>query len=310
VISAAARLGFVAAAIAALFPAAAGASQLIDRNASRVRLAVSRDGVALLSYTAGGLRREVVARGAVDALIPTRSRPQVEFAIDYSGSPKPIANACRRYDGPRLPLLVTACRASDGSYWAVQRWQRKLPNLGFTPWLPEQLAWELRLSHWTGPLARLEVWTDWSYAGRFHSMFGRMTYRGRPVYGFRRTATGVPLDDYGRNLYLDTFDSAYGSGWRRENSFLAQRPTGTFCYGFFPRAPYPGYPKVATGQRPAGNGRRYRITVIGPGVTPDVTWEGPGLPAYDPANPAHVEHEQEMNLQLAKLESGKRLCRR
>lgn len=192
----------------------------------------------------------------------------------------------------------------------MQRWQRKLPNLGFAPWLPEQSAWELRLSHWSGPLAKLEAWTDWSYGGRFHSMFGRLTYRDQPVHGFRTTPTGEPLDDYGRNLYLDTLDSAYGAGWRRENSFLAQNPTGTFCYGFFPHAPYAGYPRVPTGKRPAGNGARYRITVIGPGVTPDVGWEGSGLPAYEPANTAHVEYEKEMNLALENLESGKRLCHR
>jgi hypothetical protein len=300
----------VVAALAAVCPSAASASQLIDRNATKVRLAVSKDGVALLSYTVGGRRREVAARGAVDALVPTRSRPQVELKLDYSGSRQPIANTCRRYDGPKLALLVTACKAGDGSYWAVQQWQRKLPNLGFTPWLPEQSALELRLSHWTGPLAQLEVWTDWSYGGRFHNIFGRMTYRGQPVYGFKHTPTGVPLDDYGRNLYLDTFNSAYGSGWRRENSFLAQEPTGAFCYGFFPHAPYAGYPKVPTGKRPAGNGQRYRITVIGPGVTPDVTWVGAGLPQYDASNPAHLEHEKEMNLALENLESGKQLCHR
>ena len=34
----------------------------------------------------------------------------------------------------------------------------------------------------------------------------------------------------------------------------------------------PGYPAV--GRRPAGKGQRYRATVVGPGVLPDVTWEG------------------------------------
>ena len=28
--------------------------------------------------------------------------------------------------------------------------------------------------------------------------------------------------------------SAYGSGWRRENSFLSHHGTGAFCYGFYP----------------------------------------------------------------------------
>ena len=48
-----------------------------------------------------------------------------------------------------------------------------------------------------------------------------------------------------------------------------------------PDGSYPGYP--ATGRRPEGRGERYRATLIGPGVTPDVTWEGPAPLEYDEA---------------------------
>ena len=58
-----------------------------------------------------------------------------------------MRNACRPYDGPELQWLVTACKAPDGSYWAVQAWQRMLPNYGLAP-TPKQAVWELRLSHW------------------------------------------------------------------------------------------------------------------------------------------------------------------
>ena len=81
------------------------------------------------------------------------------------------------------------------------------------------------------------------------------------MHGFQVTPQGCLLDDYGRNLYVDTRDSRYGPGCRRENSFLAQRPNGAFCYGFYPHA-----------GRPAGKGTQYRGTVIGPGVAPDVMW--------------------------------------
>src|SRR5262249_20609894 len=40
---------------------------------------------------------------------------------------------CGRYDGPALAWEVVACKAPDGSYWAVQSWQRKLPNYGRPP---------------------------------------------------------------------------------------------------------------------------------------------------------------------------------
>jgi hypothetical protein len=277
-----------AAAVAVVAAPSAGASELIDRNATGVRLAVTKNGAALVSYTAGGKRRNVLAWGAIGARAPRQGRPQVAFRLDYSG-PARVRNACRRYDGQALPWLVATCKAPDGSYWALQHWQRALPNYGLAP-TPAQAAWELRLAHWRGPLAKLEAWTDWSYGGRYHSLFGRVSYAGAPVYGFKNSPAGAPLDAYGRNFYLDTYNSALGKGWRRENSFLARNPTGAFCYGLFPH-----------GARPSGRGERYRITVIGPGVTPDVTWEGAGLPEYDPANSTHVTHEQEANRKLVEV---------
>ena len=179
-------------------------------------------------------------------------------------------NTCRHYDGPPLRWLVAACKAGDGSYWAVQSWQRMLPNYGVQP-SAEQAAWELRLSHWTGPIAVLEVKTNWAYR-RYDHLYGRLTYLGTPVYGFRATWSGVPLDTFGRNLYVDTFNSRYGAGWRRENSFLTHTGSGAFCYGFFPHGPHP-----------EGSGLRYRGTIIGPGVTPDVYWEGAAPGDYDQA---------------------------
>jgi hypothetical protein len=125
-----------------------------------------------------------------------------------------------------------------------------------------QSAWELRLSHWTGSLPVLQIQTDWSWHQWDH-LFGTFSYDDTPVFGFRSTSSGVPLDTFGRNIYVDTFDSAYGSGWKRENSFLTHGPGGTFCYLLAPH-----------GSRPSGNGKRYRATVIGPGVMPDLMWSG------------------------------------
>ena len=98
----------------------------------------------------------------------------------------------------------------------------------------------------------LEIWTDWSYR-RFHHLYGRLTYDGGGVFGFKSTRFGVPLDTYGRNIFVDTFGSSYGAGWKRENSFLTHKPTGGFCYGFYPH-----------GAHPIGAGKKYRATVIGP----------------------------------------------
>jgi hypothetical protein len=46
-----------------------------------------------------------------------------------------------------------------------------------------------------------------------------------------------------------------------------------------PDRPPPGYPDRSI--RPAGNGKQHRVTVMGPGVTPDLQWVGDGLGAYD-----------------------------
>jgi hypothetical protein len=312
------RFAVVLAALAAALPGAASASQLIDRNASGVRLEVNRAGQALLTYRAEGRVKHVLVWGAVDARAPNPSMPQVKFRVDYAGGWgtyrkdvwKTFRNVCEPYSGPVIAMVVVACTTPDGSYWAVQSWQRGLPDLGFTPWTTLQRAWELRLSHWTGPLAQLEVHSDWVYNGRFQQLFGRMTYADAGVYGFKTTSTGVPLDDYGRNLYLDTFNSTYGQGWKRENGFVVHKPNGTFCYGFYPFkvAAYP-HPAGTGALRGPGSGEQYRITVIGPGVTPDIVWQGPGLHPFDPRNAADVQLEQDGNALLDQLAADERGCK-
>jgi len=214
---------------------------------------------------------------------------------------------CRPYSGPALPWLVTACTAPDGSYWALQSWQRMLPNLGLAPWLPAQSVRELHLSHWTGPLPELEIHLDWVNTQKAHHLFGRLTYLGQPVYGFGSSSAGNPTDSFGRNIYLDVYNPpGYGvSGWTRENSFLTHKLGGNFCYGFYSHAPYPGYPP---GTRPPGYGERYRATVIGPGVLPDVSWQGEDLGAFNPEDSKQVAYEQEMNSLNAQWSAGDSLC--
>jgi hypothetical protein len=270
------RIITLAALAAAVFTSSASASELIDRNAANVRLQVAKNGQALLSYKARGKSWNVLSWGAENAIAPTTARKQVAFRLDYSGGWgtykrevwKTFKNACRPYDGPELQWLITACKAPDGSYWAVQSWQRALPNYGLRP-TAKQAVWELRLSHWSGELPELTVKQNWAYR-KFEHVFGSFTYRGKPVHGFRSTSGGEPLDTFGRNLYVDTYDSAYGKGWKRENSFLMHKGNGKFCYGFY-----------SHGARPVGAGTRYRATIIGPGVTPDIYWESGSLGAYD-----------------------------
>jgi len=284
------RLILLAAILTGIAAPSADGSQLVDRDASAVTLAVNSQGEALLTYHAAGTAKHVLAWGAVNAVAPTTSRPQVALRFDYSGGYgkyrrdywKTFGTACGSYDGPPLAWKVAACRAPDGSYWAIQAWQRALPNYGVSP-TAAQAVWELRLSHWTGELAVLTVKTDWSYR-RFDHLYGSITYLNQGVYGFRSTPGGVPLDTFGRNLYVDSFNSSYGRGWKRENSFLAHRRGGTFCYGFYPH-----------GAHPTGRGTKYRATIIGPGVTPDVLWEGSAPGSYDRVADQTANDDQRAN---------------
>ncbi len=302
-------------------PALASASRLLDRNTSQVRIAVNGNGEALVTYRVNGELKHILAWGAVNARDPSPSVPQVRFKLDYAGGWgkyrklywQSFQNGCRPYDGPQLTFFVAGCKAPDGSYWALQSWQTPLPDLGFTPWRPADAAFELHLSHWTGPLATIEVWNDWVYDHRYQDFFGRLTYGDRPVYGFSTTRYGAPQDGYGRLLYLDTYNSVYGPGWRRENSFVPHNPTGLFCYGFYQFDPtkggYAAPPGYAGGLRGPGTGEKYRLTAEGPGVTPDVSVVWPGLHAYDPRDPADQQFAARQLDVLRSILGPDKLCR-
>ena len=314
------RLYVLAAALVASLATAgaASAAQLIDRNASGVRIAANSKGEALLTYRAHGLVRHVLLWGAINARVPASGSQQVKLKVDYSGGWhlhrtlywRHFPGGCGLYDGPLLPDLVAACKAPDGSYWAAQSWPQPLPDLGFTPWLPELRADWLEVSHWSGPVAQLETGMDWVYSGRFQDLFGRFTYRGHPVYGFHTTRHGAPTDGFGRLIYLDTYNSVYGPGWRRENSFVPHNPTGAFCYGFYTFDPRTGgykHPPGWRARRGPGVGEKYRLFAEGPGVTPDVAVIVAGLHAFDRANADDVQLQSEESARLASW--GDRLCR-
>ena len=291
------RLGVSAAAVIAVLAVvgSAQAAQLIARNATGVQLRADKQGHALLTYRQGGVARRVLVWGAINARVPAPGTHQVAFTVDYSGGRgAPFAGACGRYDGPALPYLVAACKAPDGTYWAAQSWGRPLPNLGFTPWNSETSEKWLEVSHWTGELPQLELHMGWVWSNRFQQVFGRYTYKGHPVYGFGTTRYGAPTDGFGRLVYLDTFNSAYGAGWKRENSFVPHNPTGAFCYGFYSFDPTKGgyrHPPGATGRRGPGTGEQYRITASGTGVLPNVAATIPALHPFDRSNPEDVTLE-------------------
>jgi hypothetical protein len=274
-------------AVSAAFAGSASASQTIARNATGVRLAVNRSGVALLTYRSEGRLHHTLAWGAINARTPRRGAKQVAFRLDYSGGWgsrrrdvwRGFRNACGRYEGPDLEYLVTACTAPDGSHWVVQKWRRLLAPFGKRS-TAAQRAVELQLSHWAGDLPEFVVKTDWVYE-RYDHLYGWLKYRGKGVYGYKVKHGSAQQNSFGRNVYVDTYNSRYGRGWKRENGFLTHHGTGAFCYGFYRH-----------GRRPVGRGQAYRATVMGPGATPILFWKGLAPGPFDPELDAIANAEQ------------------
>jgi hypothetical protein len=274
-------------------PAVASASQLIVRDARSVSLKVGGKNRAVVSYYANGRWRHTIWWGAVNAKFPDPAHPksQVRFQYDYSGGSgsfgagywKRVKNVCGPYTGPAIEFgLVRACTMPDGSHWVVQKWKRLMPNGGWKccrTW--EQGRVELHISHFTGDLAKL--WLKWhwttntTWQGKhLDQLYGRLTWRGRGFYGFSSDRYGNPTDSFGELVYVDTYNSSWGPGWRRINSFLTHNASGgAFCDQLWPnrfgRTNSPGF------------GQQYRAVSDGPGVTPIVRWLGPPPGNYTPS---------------------------
>ena len=278
------RLITVVAVVLAL-AAPASASTLVTRNPQGpVKLQVNAQGVAMMTVKTNGRVQHILAWGAVNL---SRGRLRLDFSGGQGDSGahwQTFRNVCEPYRGERftgIEMAVAKCTAPDGSHWAVQQWMRAVPNYGGSTG-----PVEVRISHWKGPVADLEVYADWSRYGpsknvKWPHLFGTYTWQGLPVAVGEATPQGVPLDDDGRNLYLDSLNPDYGypSGkftWRRVNGFLANRPHGQFCFEIGPKGEYSQLAGISSVNR-------YRMTTSGPGVTPDIRvfFDGPPSP-YDP----------------------------
>ncbi len=224
---------------ALLAAASAQSSRPVVGDAHVLSLSVNDRGEALFVYRSVALTRHVLAWGTT------------ELRLDYSGGWRRyhrqywrgFTKTCARYDGPRLSYAVAACTAPDGSYWAMQN----VPHRG------------VEISHWQGPLAKVQTGTAWAYDGRFQVVFGRVTYAGRPAGG--------------RPVLLDAFRQS----WIRESPFDTHPRTGTFCYGFYPGG--------------EGTGARYRLAVSGTGGSPLVAAKIPRGHAFDGSKSADVARQ-------------------
>ena len=125
------------AALAAAAPASA--SQLIDRSASNVKLLVAKNGVAQISYSAGGKQKQVLAWGALNAATPTHAgATQQLFTINYAnghGTPyeglgRASRTRARRTTAPLSSGSSPRARLRTARYWVAQSWQRNLNDWG------------------------------------------------------------------------------------------------------------------------------------------------------------------------------------
>ena len=132
----------------------------------------------------------------------------------------------------RKRVRAGACAGSPGSSPRAARptarlggaeWQRTLPVYGSPgrTW-PRRLGAEA-VPLVQGPCRSSKCASAGHTAASTRSSAASRT-AGSPFYGFSWKPNGEPLDDYGRNIYVDTLDSAYGEGWYRENGFLTHRP--------------------------------------------------------------------------------------
>jgi hypothetical protein len=122
----------------------------------------------------------------------------------------------------------------------------------------------------------LQVYPRWSkfspggYDGRlarrhYVVIFGAYRVGNVDVYGPARRS-GNPTNEFGRNVYIDTFDADYGRGWRRVTGVLTQPKGGNWCYEFSPKP-------ASRGKLGISRSNRYRITIVGPGALPDQRYE-------------------------------------
>lgn len=260
--------------LAAFVPTAA-ASDLVAVKTTKEALQVNAKGIAKVSYKQKRKQYCVLYRGALNAGAFARNGKPNAVGFKYDRScgwkskwinskeRKKFKNVCGPYTGPALPYVVAQCTHPDGSHWVIQKWARTTANYGGNP---AKSVKETRLSHFTGDPAKLDIYPNWSWNGRFFHIFVQFTYQGKPWFALNFRENGYVTDGVGRNVVIDSFNSDMGPGWRRVNAVLTHRPSGQMCFGFSP--------KTMSNGKKSGSGysrdNLYRLGVPGPGVSPDI----------------------------------------
>jgi hypothetical protein len=220
--------------LASLAAGEAAASITVTRDARSAALRVDAGGYAEVTWTSAG--------GGQGSLLIAP-----DGALRYGGR-LTGADVSTGAGAPSIPFAIVIRRTPDGTLWALQAWRRLVSG-----------SVELRFSRWRGDPTRLTLRAVCCKWGG-ENIEGRASFHGRPIYGRRSTPAGVPLDLYGRNVYLD---SLRGGGWMRMMGILTNRPTGYYSLWI----------------RSYWQGSRYRGAIIGPNwgwtLAPDAAAEAP-----------------------------------
>ena len=295
------RAVFTACLIAALVvPAGAEASQLIARDAKDITLRVNARGQALVGYRAKG-SSGTCSRGARSRAspggrsgagrVPRRLLGRLGDVPQDRSLAGSSASAASTRDSPRL--------VRDGLHDAGRQ-PLGAPVVAVRPAEPRARPVEAAPGLVGAPRSAI---------GPANSRSSRSGRTGRtasasttcsagsptsasPPTALPRRPTGNPADGFGRNIDLDTYNSAYGP-WleTREQLPLPPRHQRSSVTWLIPARPL-SRATPAVGRRPAGKGERYRATVVGPGVLPDVTWEAAAPGAYDEALDRQLAEQQ------------------
>ena len=218
------------AALAVVAPATAS-EPLQDANVTLLSLKVNGKGEALFTYRrADGRLRRVLAWARST---PVRRRPTFPRcgsagttpAVGASTETGSTGGASRTAAGRTTARSTDARRrmqGPDGTYWTVQvATAPAAPRLRSVAPPPCELGVPRRALRRRASSARTPSQLDARrpLAGRL-----RPLQLPRPAgVRVRLDRKGRPKDKYGRNLYIDTLNSAYGAGWRRESGILTHK---------------------------------------------------------------------------------------
>ena len=228
--------------------------------------------------------RDVLVWGAMNAHAPDTRRPQVRFELRLRGGWRTYGSAgtrgrsgtrCRavrrsrarpprrRLQGARRLLLGAAALAAAA------------PMRGFDPFRPRHVGRRAARLALVGPAARARGLAELDYGGRLQGLFGRLILPRRARARLPDTVRDEEPTAYARYVYIDTFNSVYGRGWRRDTGDRhASAQRGLLLQLRRRRRRRPAIRRREP--RGPGNGERHRVTVDGPGRDADRAVGGRG----------------------------------